>query len=132
MKNKVGLFLTIFLFTFIALPAQKKFDGKKIKSVKEWRINGKKKTIDQVVVYNDNGKKIEEINYDNVGDQKTRIVFEYDEKGKCIKETHYDEFDKHEKTITWDFHENGRKKIQYTHLPNGKLKHTKEFEYILE
>jgi tRNA nucleotidyltransferase (CCA-adding enzyme) len=132
MKNKTGLLLVLFLFSFLSLPAQKKFDGKKIKSVKEWRIEGKKKQLDQVTFYNEQGKKSEEINYDKVGDLKNRITYEYDENGKCVLEKHYDSYNKLEKTVTWEYHENGRKKIQYTYLPNGKLRNTKEFEYILE
>ena len=112
--------------------AQKKFDGKTITAVKEWKLEGKKKSIDHLTKYDANGNKVEEIEYNNVGDQKSRTTYEYNAKGKCVKESYFDEYNKLEKTVTIEYHENGKKKSQSTYLPNGKLKNTKEFEYILE
>lgn len=119
------------LVSFFSVSAQKKFDGKKIKETKEWQIEGKKRILDSETKYGEKGK-IEEIEYNSVGDLKKRVTYEYNDAGKCVKESHYDKYNKLEKTVTFEYHENGRKKQQFTYLPNGKLKNTKEFEYILE
>ncbi|MCQ2218411.1 MAG: hypothetical protein MJZ33_08020 [Paludibacteraceae bacterium] len=119
------------LFSFSAL-GQKSFDGKIVTEIKEWKIEGKKKFLDQVTKYDDKGNKTEEIEYSSNGDMRSRVTYEYNAKGKCTKETHYDETNKLKKTVTFEFHENGKKKSQSTFLPNGKLKSTKEFEYVLK
>ncbi len=133
MKNKLSIgLISLCLLLFFPVSAQKKIDGKRIKETKEWRVEGKKRVLDQVSRYDNRGEKIEEIEYNSVGDLKRRITFEYNDAGKCIKEVHYDKFNKLEKTVTFEHFENGKKKLQTTYLPNGKLSHTKEFEYILE
>jgi hypothetical protein len=40
-----------------SLFAQKTFDGKKLKEVKEWSIEGSKKKLDHKTIYDANGKK---------------------------------------------------------------------------
>ena len=135
MGNVVKLLLCIFLIIsrFGQSAAQKNtFDGKKNQSEKEWKIEGKKKVLDNLTKYDEKGNKAEEIDYNSVGDQKSRVVYEYNNNGKCIKETHYDNYNKLSKTVTFEYHENGKRKTQYNYLPNGKLRNTKEFEYILE
>ncbi|MBP5455861.1 MAG: hypothetical protein J6Y37_05130 [Paludibacteraceae bacterium] len=132
MKMKfLGLMTLSFLFS-TALFAQKTFDGKAISEVKEWKIEGKKKSLDHLTKYDDKGNKTEETEYTATGDMRERVVYEYNAKGKCIKETHYDEYNKLKKTVTFEYHENGKKKSQSTFLPNGKLKSQKEYEYILK
>ena len=133
MNRKLNIFLIslCLLFSF-SVSAQKKIDGKRIKEVKEWKVEGKKRTLSQVTRYDKHSNKIEEIDYNSVGDQKKRVTFEYNEAGKCIKESHYDKYNKLEKTVTFEYLEGGRKKSQSVFLPSGKLSHTKEFEYILE
>lgn len=131
MKIKVlGLVVISFLCS-MSLSAQKNFDGKTIQEVKEWKIDGKKKTLDGVTKYDDKGNKVEEIEYDSDGKMRERVVYEYSGK-KCSKESHYDESNKLKKTVAFEYHENGKKKSQSTFLPNGKLKSKKEFEYILK
>ena len=133
MNSKTTIYLvSLLVFFSFSVSAQKKIDGKRIKSVKEWKIEGKKKSLDQVTHYDVKGNKTEEIMYDNVGDQKKRVTYEYNEAGKCVKESHYDKYNKLEKTVAFEYLENGKKKSQSSYLPNGKLKNTKEFEYILE
>jgi hypothetical protein len=133
MNSKLNICLVSLCLLFsVSVSAQKKIDGKRIKEVKEWRVEGKKRVLDQVSRYDDRSEKIEEIEYNSVGDLKRRITYEYNEAGKCIKESHYDKYNKLEKTVTFEHFENGKKKLQSTFLPNGKLSHTKEFEYILE
>ncbi len=133
MNNKLNIcLLSFFLLLSFSVSAQKKINGKRIKEVKEWNVNGKKRVLDQVSRYDERGEKVEEIEYNSVGDLKRRVTFEYNEAGKCIKESHYDKYNKLEKTVTFEHNENGKKKLQSTYFPNGKLSHTKEFEYILE
>jgi hypothetical protein len=115
-----------------SLFAQKTFDGKKLKEVKEWSIEGSKKKLDHKTIYDANGKKSEEIEYNSLGDRKYRVTYTYNEKGKCIEEKNYDEFDKLEKTVLFEYFENGKKKSSKTLLPNGKVKSYKEYEYITE
>ncbi len=133
MNSKINICIISFLLIFfLPASAQKKIDGKRIKTVKEWKMEGKKKSLDEITHYDEKGNKIEHIEYDNVGDQKRRTTFEYNEAGKCIKESQYDKYNKLEKSSTFEYFENGKKKSQSNYLPNGKLKSTKEFEYILE
>lgn len=131
-KTVVSFLLPLFVLSSLSVSAQKKFDGKKLKEVKEWRIDGSKKRLDHLTKYGADGKKVEEIEYSSVGDQKSRTTYTYNENGKCIEEKTYDEYNKLEKTVQYDYFDNGKKKSQKTLLPNGKLKSYKEFEYILE
>jgi len=132
MNSKINICLIFFFFLFsFSVSAQKKIDGKRIKEVKEWKIEGKKRTLDQITYYDEKSNKTEEKEYNSVGDLKKRVTYEYNESGKCVKESYYDKYNKLEKVVTFEYLEGGRKKSQSTYLPNGKLKHTKEFEYIL-
>lgn len=117
---------------FTGVSAQKMFEGKKLKEVKEWSVEGSKKKLDHKTTYDANGKKSEEIEFNSLGDQKYRVTYTYNEKGKCIEEKNYDEFDKLEKTVKFEYFDNGKKKSQTTYLPNGKVKSYKEYEYITE
>ena len=120
-------------FSGVSVYAQKgTFDGKRIKETKEWKVEGKKKRIDHVTKYNEKGKKVEEIEYSSLGEQKERITYEYDANGKCVKEFRYDEFNKLDKTITIEYHSNGKKKSETVFDTKGKQKYVKEFEYILQ
>ncbi|HOU67760.1 MAG TPA: hypothetical protein PKW49_04130 [Paludibacteraceae bacterium] len=132
---KLKFFISIILLSFVTTlttSAQKMFDDKRIKELKEWKIEGKKKTLDHLTKYDEKGNKVEEIEYNSVGDQKSRVTYEYNANDKCIKESYFDEYNKLEKTVTTEYHPNGKKKLQNTFQANGKLKNTKEFEYILE
>ena len=132
MKKVILSFLALFMIaSFTTAFSQKKIDGKLLKEVKEWSVVGSKKKLDHTTKYNEQGKKVEEIEYNSLGDQKSRVTYMYNSDNKCIEEQHFDEFDKLEKTIQFDYNEQGKKSVQRTILPNGKLKNTKEFEYIL-
>lgn len=132
MKKVILSFLALFMIaSFTTAFSQKKIDGKLLKEVKEWSLVGSKKKLDHITKYNEQGKKVEEIEYNSLGDQKTRVTYKYNNANKCIEEQHFDEFDKLEKTIQFEYNESGKKSLQRTILPNGKLKNTKEFEYIL-
>lgn len=90
---------------------------------------GKKQWMDHLTVWDENGFKIEEIEYAVYG-QKERITFEYDTvTGKCIRENVYNDKNKLYRIRKFEYLDNGRKKIQYNYNPDGKLFSTKIFEY---
>ena len=75
------------LIAFSSVDAQKKtIDGKKIKEIKEWKIDSGKRTLSELSKYDANGERIEQIKYETNGSQKERTVFEYNANGKCTKE----------------------------------------------
>ncbi len=130
-KTIISIVAVFISLSAMSVFAQKKFDGKVLKQVNEWRVDGKKKSLDHKTIYQ-NGKKVEEVEYSSTGDQKERITYKYNEAGKCIEESVYDEYDKLEKTMKYEYLGNGKKKSQTTFLPNGKQKNYKVFEYITE
>ena len=102
--------------------------------LKEWNTDQKSKTrwLDRVTRYDQEGRKIEEIEYASYG-QKWRITIEYnDSTGLITKEVEYDDRDKPVRIRKYDYNENGTKKRQYNYAPNGKLQTVKVFEYIFE
>ncbi len=131
-KTIVSSVLFIFTLSLFSSNAQKSVDGKVLKEIKEWRVEGSKKKLDHLTKFGPEGKKMEEIEYSSIGEQKSRTTYTYNEKGKCVEEKHYDEYNKLEKTYQFEYLENGKKKSQKTILPNGKVKSYKEFEYIVE
>ncbi len=100
-------------------------------TVKEWNTDAKMKTrwLDHVTVYDNEGRKIEEIEYATYG-QKERVTIEYDENGLVAKEIVYDDRNKPVRQRKYAYNENGTKAKQYNYLPNGKLYSVKVFEYI--
>ena len=87
---KVLIPIALSLLAFSSVDAQKKtVDGKKIKEIKEWKVDSGKRTLSEVSKYDANGEKVEEIKYSSNGSQKERFVYEYNANGKCIKETKY-------------------------------------------
>lgn len=109
---------------------EEKREMKKNLVVKEMNTDakGKKQWMDHLTVWDENGFKIEEIEYAVYG-QKERITFEYDSLGRCIRENVYNDKDKLYRIRKYEYHENGRKKVQYNYNPDGKLFSTKKFEY---
>ncbi|MBR1785648.1 MAG: hypothetical protein IJ756_00575 [Paludibacteraceae bacterium] len=102
--------------------------------LKEWNTDQRSKTrwLDRVTKYDQEGRKIEEIEYASYG-QKWRITIEYnDSTGLINKEVEYDDRDKPVRIRKYDYNENGTKKRQYNYAPNGKLQTVKVFEYIFE
>lgn len=89
---------------------------------------GKRQWMDHLTVWDENGFKLEEIEYAVYG-QKERVTFEYDEWGKCIRENVYNDKNKLYRIRKYDYTPEGRKKIQYNYNPDGKLYSTKIFEY---
>lgn len=89
---------------------------------------GKREWVDHLTVWNEEGLKIEEIEYAVYG-QRERITYEYDENAKCTRENVYNDKNKLYRIRKYEYYEDGRKKIQYNYNPDGKLFSTKIFEY---
>ena len=108
--------------------------NKKNLVVKEWNTNAKgvAKTLDHVTTYSAEGKKTEEIEYDNAGKQKWRKRYEWGANGKQTRELVYDERNRLVNYKTFEYNEFGKKKAQYTYDAKGKLIGTKIFEYIAQ
>lgn len=125
----------IFVFILFIQPvkAQKKINGQRVTSIKEWTTTTEEgRILDHITLYGPDGKKTEELEYLANGLVKERITFEYNDEGKCVKETYYDGKKKLTKTMVYEFDDDGVKQVKKTYLPNGKLKSTKEYEYILK
>ena len=103
-------------------------------TVKEWNTDSSKKSrwLDHLTVYDEQGRKIEEIEYNQFG-QVRRETCEYDPvTEKVIKEVIYDDRNKVERIRKYEYNDDGTKHKQYNYLPNGKLYSIKVFEYIFE
>jgi antitoxin component YwqK of YwqJK toxin-antitoxin module len=112
------------------LTPEEKRELRKNLVVKEWNTDakGKRKWMDHLTVWDENGFKLEEIEYAVYG-QKERVTFEYDSTGKCVRENVYNDKNKLYRIRKYEYLPNGRKKIQYNYNPDGKLYSTKMYEY---
>jgi len=112
-----------------------KREKRKNLTVKEWNTNDKTHTrwLDRITVYDEQGRKIEEIEYATYG-QKWRITYEYTDAvgGKVLKEVEYNDKNKPVRIRKYEYNPNGTKAKQYNYLPNGKLESVKVFEYIFQ
>ncbi|GAB6011525.1 hypothetical protein [Viscerimonas tarda] len=89
---------------------------------------GKRQWVDHYTVWDENGYKLEEIEYAVYG-QRERVTYEYDANGVCIRENVYNDKNKLYRIRKYDYLPNGRKKTQYNYNPDGKLYSTKVYEY---
>jgi hypothetical protein len=90
---------------------------------------GRRKWLDHLTVWDENGYKLEEIEYAVYG-QRERVTFEYDySTGRCIRENVYNDKNKLYRIRRYEYNDEGRKKIQYNYNPDGKLYSTKVYEY---
>jgi|GEM_PF-1615461 len=113
------------------LTPEEKRDQRKNLVVKEMNTDakGNRQWMDHYTVWDENGYKLEEIEYAVYG-QRERVTFEYDyETGRCIRENVYNDKNKLYRIRKYEYLDNGRKKIQYNYNPDGKLYSTKVFEY---
>ncbi len=100
-------------------------------TVKEWKVDAatNQKVLDHVTIYNEKGKKVEEVEYDGKG-QKWRKKYEHGTNGKVAREYVYNQVNKLDNYRTFEFDEFGRKKTEYVYDSKGKLKRYKVYEYI--
>ncbi|MCQ2119119.1 MAG: hypothetical protein MJY84_04270 [Bacteroidales bacterium] len=136
-----ALLLCLFLFPMAGTTAfaqvdeatQLKRDARKNLVIKEWNTDPKSKTrwLDRVTVYDEQGRKIEEIEYTKVG-QKWRETFEYGPNGRVVKNTVYDDRNKVVQVRKFEYNADGTKKKQFNYSPSGKLLTVKVFEYTTD
>lgn len=136
---KIRIAIASILFTLFAFSAAAqlspetiaKRERRKNLTVKEWNTDARSKTrwLDHLTTYDDQGRKIEEIEYASYG-QKERITYEYAESGKISKEIVYDDRNKPVRIRKYEYNDDGSKKKQYNYLPNGRLFSVKVFEYL--
>lgn len=103
-------------------------------TVKEWNTDSAKKSrwLDHLTIYDEKGRKIEEIEYNRFG-QVERVTCEYDpETDMIVREVVYDERNKPVRIRKYEYNDDGTKHKQYNYLPNGKLYTVKIFEYAFE
>lgn len=136
MKRKLFLLATFFTVVVVALAqvtpeTLAKRAKRKNLTVKEWNTDAKSKTrwLDHLTVYDEEGRKIEEIEYATYG-QRERVTFEYNANGKIEKEVVYDDRDKPVRIRKYEYNADGTKKKQFNYFPNGKLATVKVFEYM--
>ena len=131
--------LLITLAFLLSVPAARAQDtrqpriNKKNLVIKEWNTDprGGHKVLDHITIYNPDGRKIEETEYNSDG-QKWRKRYEYGPDGKLSKELIYDGRNRLQTYKTFEFNEFARKKIQYTYNAKGRLLSVKHFEYIAQ
>ena len=103
-------------------------------TVKEWNTDSNKKQrwLDNLKTYDEKGRKIEEIEYNQFG-QIERETCEYDPvSDRIIREVVYDDRNKVKLVRKYEYNDDATKHKQYNYLPNGKLYTIKVFEYIFE
>lgn len=135
MSTKYTLLL-LFLLGSFGLSAQvspetlAKREKRKNLTVREWNTDskGKSKWLDHLTVYDDQGRKIEEIEYNTYG-QVERVTITYNANGQVDAEVVYNDRNKVVRIRKYDYNTNGTKKTQYNYMPNGKLYSVKVFEY---
>ena len=122
---------TLFAATLSAQDNPSKRERKKNLVVKEWNTRAGSTThyLDNMVTYDELGRKIEEIEYASYG-QKKRTTYSYEGNSTlCKEQVDYDSKNKPVRIKHFEYNENGTRKKQYNYKPNGKLESTKTFEY---
>lgn len=136
MKNKLVLFLIAFMCAAIVSAQEvspetlSKRAKRKNLTVSEWNTDakGKNRWLDHLTVYDQEGRKIEEIEYASYG-QRERVVITYGANGLVDKEIVYNDRNKPVRVRKYEYNADGTKKKQYNYLPNGKLYSVKEYSY---
>ena len=126
--------LVLLLCTALSVTAQnREGPSKKNLVVKEWNTSSKgTRTLDHIIYYSPEGRKVDETEYDAAGHQKWRKRYEWGENGQMARELVYDERGRLVNYKKFEYNELGRKKIQYTYDPKGRLISTKVYEYLTE
>ena len=139
MKRFLFLFVTLLIAQGAAAQALSpeelaKRAKRKNLTVKEWNTDSNKKQrwLDNLKTYDEKGRKIEEIEYNQFG-QIERETCEYDPiSDRIIREVVYDDRNKVKLVRKYEYNDDGTKHKQYNYLPYGKLYTIKVFEYIFE
>ena len=133
MKQKIiiTLALCVLCGTLFAQTTPDKRERKKNLVVKEWNLKTGSKTpyLDNVVTYDELGRKTEEIEYASYG-QKKRVVYEYEGNStRCSRQIEYDDKNHPTRIKKFEYNPDGTRAKQYNYRPDGKLESTKTFEY---
>lgn len=133
MKKGILILMALCLVggTLIAQEKQVKRERKKNLVVKEWNTKAGSTTpyLDNMVTYDELGRKIEEIEYASYG-QKKRTTYSYEgTSNKCKEQVEYDDKNRPVRIKQFEYNEDGTRKLQKNYKPNGKLESTKTFEY---
>lgn len=120
---------------FVSPETLAKRERRKNLTVKEWNTNDKTHTrwLDRITVYDEQGRKVEEIEYASYG-QKWRLTYDYTDTigGKVLKEVEYNDKNRPIRIRKYEYNANGTKAKQYNYFPNGKLESVKVFEYLFD
>ena len=133
MKKHLLLLLAFCLVGSVAVAQTQtsKRDRKKNLVVKEWNTRAGSTTpyLDNMVTYDEQGRKVEEIEYASYG-QKKRTTYSYEGTStKCREQVEYNDKNKVVRVKQFEYNEDGTKKRQLNYSPSGKLESTKTFEY---
>lgn len=134
MKKIILTLLSIYLFSCSAVAQDNKTTNREHKKnlvVKEWNTKSGSSTpyLDNMVTYDEYGRKIEEIEYASYG-QKKRTTYSYEGNStKCKEQVEYDDKNRVVRVKQFEYNSDGTRKKQYNYKPNGKLESTKIFEY---
>lgn len=124
------LLLTVGLWAEVSPETLAKRAKRKNLVVKEWNTDATSRTkwLDHLTVYDSEGRKIEEIEY-NIYGQVQRVVTKYNDESMVSEEVVYNSKNQPVRIRKYEYNENGTKAKQYNYLPNGKLYSTKVYEY---
>lgn len=139
MKHKIILLFAALLCSVMAVAQEvspetlAKRQKRKNLTVTEWNTDskGRNRWMDHVTIYDEQGRKIEEIEYASYG-QRERVVTTYGDNGLVAKEIVYNDRNKPVRIRKYEYNADGTKKKQYNYLPNGKLYSIKEYNYKFE
>ena len=135
MKKVLGivglLLLSVAVLAEVSPETLAKRAKRKNLTVKEWNTDASSRTkwLDHTTVYDSEGRKIEEIEYNLYG-QVQRVTTAYNEEGRVSEEIVYNAKNQPIRIRRYEYNENGTRANQYNYLPNGKLYSKKVFEYI--
>lgn len=140
MKRCLLLLLLVTLQTVTALAQRTEEDSdgtlvlnKNNLVIKEWitDVASNQKFLDHITVYNAEGKKVEETEYDMKGMQ-WRKRYEWGPNGKIARELVYDFRGRLDNIRKYEYNEYGRRKTESVYNPKGKLIKIKVYEYNIQ
>ncbi len=133
MKKGILILMALCLVggTVFAQEKQGKRERKKNLVVKEYntKVGSTRPYLDNMVTYDELGRKVEEIEYASYG-QKKRTTYSYEgTSNKCKEQVEYDDKNHPVRIKQFEYNDDGTRKLQKNYKPNGKLESTKTFEY---
>lgn len=132
MKRILSITICLFLCVTAGFAQSSQTLNKKNLVVKEWNTDARgNRILDHQTIYNPDGQKIDETEYYSNGKQKWRKKFEWAGE-RMTRELVYNERNRLVDYKKFEYNEFGKKKIQYTYDPRGRLISTKVYEYITQ